>query len=151
MRWLLVLALAACGSKKDPGPTCEQVVDHMLSVTKTQLPGHEMTNLGNQKKAMVAQCEARNMDNDVRTCLMGATTISEIAKCRGAKSDVMERPRRPRVPPGSGSAPTALPFHPSTGSGSAAFVHPPAGSGSAAPTGTGSAGSGSNRGSGSAK
>ena len=126
MRWIVVMiALAGCG-KKDPGPSCDQVVDHMLEVTKTQLMGHENTNLMSQKKAMVTQCEQRDMSSDVRTCLMAARTITEIAKCRGSKTDINERQRRPRPPVGSGSG---------SGSGSARVV----------PTGSGSAGSGSGK------
>ncbi len=124
MRWIVVMiALAGCG-KKDPGPSCDQVVDHMLEVTKAQLMGHENTNMMSQKKAMVAQCEQRDMSSDVRTCLMAAQTITEIAKCRGSKTDINERQRRPRPPVGTGS-----------GSGSAGRV---------VPTGSGS-GSGSGR------
>ena len=120
MRWIVVMiALAGCG-KKDPGPSCDQVVDHMLEVTKTQLMGHENTNLMSQKKAMVAQCEQRDMSRDVRTCLMGAQTITEIAKCRGSKTDINERPRRPRPPggSGSGSAVQVVPTGSGSGSGS---------------------------------
>ena len=124
MRSLVVLAiLVGCG-KKDSGPTCEQVVDHMLEVTKQQLMGHETANLGSQKKAMVAQCESRNMSNEMRTCLMGTKTIADIAKCRGGKTDVLERQRRPRPGSGSGSAP---PVHHGSGSASTA---PGSGSGS---------------------
>src|SRR5512140_3969532 len=111
MRSLVLLLLLSGCSKKDSGPTCEQVVDHMLEVTKQQLMGHEEANLVSQKTAMVAQCEKRNMATEVRTCLMGAQTISDIAKCRGGKTDVLERVRRPRF--GSGSAGSA------SGSGSA--------------------------------
>lgn len=147
-RIVVMIALAGCG-KKDAGPSCEQVVDHMLEVTKTQLMGHENTNLVSQKKAMVTQCEQREMSTDVRTCLMGAQTITEIAKCRGGKTDVMERQRRPRVLPGSasgaGSGSDNQPFrhHPDTvpaGSGSGSGTVP-TGSGSNT-SGSGSSGSG---------
>src|SRR4051794_25041218 len=118
MRWLFVLALVAC-SKKDPGPTCDQVVDHMLDVTKQRLPGHDDTSFGSQKKAMVTSCESRNWTADVRTCLVAAQSISDIAKCRGGRTDILERPRRPRVGSGSGS-----------GSAAAPTVHPPISTGS---------------------
>ncbi len=123
---ILLVILVGCGGKKDPGPTCEQVVDHMLEVTKQQLIGHETANLNSQKKAMVAQCESRNMSDEMRTCLMGTKTIADIAKCRGGKTDVLERQRRPR--PGNGS-----------GSGSAPAAHHGSGSASTAPgSGSGS-------------
>jgi hypothetical protein len=134
VRWLIVLALISCG-KKAEGPTCEQVTDHILEVTKQQLPGHENTNLGIQKKAMVEQCEKKNMPTEVRTCLLGAKTISEIATCRGrGKSNVLEKPRRPR-PPAIGSAGSAA----GSGTGSAAPTTGSAGSAGGSGTGSGSA------------
>jgi len=125
LRIAVLVILVGC-SKKESGPTCEQVVDHMLTVTKTQLMGHEGANFTQQKKAMVAQCEQRNYNAEMRTCLLTTETISDIAKCRGGKTDVFEKPRRPR--PGSGSAKSLPPS-----------MMPPAGSGSA--TGPGSANS----------
>jgi len=129
MRSIVVLiigvALGAC-SKKDPGPSCEQVVDHMLEITKQQLVGHDNVVFASQKKAMVAQCESRNMAAEMRTCLLGTQTISDIAKCRGGKTDVIERPRRairPLKPPGA----RGELLHPRSGAGSAGAI---AGSGS---------------------
>jgi len=121
----LGISLSACGSKSDPGPSCEAVVDHMLDITKQQLVGHDNVVFASQKKAMVAQCKTRNMPAETRKCLIGAETISDIAKCRGGKTDVIERPRRPSIRPvrppganGSNSVPRVVP--PSAGSGSAA-------------------------------
>lgn len=129
-RAFLLVILVGCGGKKDPGPPCDKVVDHMLEVTKQQMMGHENANFGSQRKAMVAQCEQRNMSVEMRTCLLATQTIADIAKCRGGKTDVLERPRKPRAGSGSTTLPTAPP--PS-----------PHGSGSAAATpGSGSAGSG---------
>ncbi len=131
MRSLLMVAiLVGCGGKKDPGPPCEKVVDHMLEITKQQLMGHEGANFNSQRKAMVTQCENRNMSTEMRTCLIGAQTISDIAKCRGGKTDVLEKPRKPRAGSGSGSGSAVKPNPAHTGS---------AGSGTA---GSGSAGSG---------
>jgi|GEM_PF-3191423 len=115
---VLVVILVACGGSKDTGPPCDKVVDHMLEVTKTQLMGHDGANLSSQRKAMVAQCESRNMSNEMRTCLLAAVTISEIAKCRGGKTDVLERPRKPRAGSGSARAPAQHP-HGSNTPGSA--------------------------------
>ena len=131
----LLVILVGCGGKKDSGPTCDQVVDHMLEVTKQQMMGHEGANFNSQRKAMVTQCETRNMSTEMRTCLMGTQTISDIAKCRGGKTDVLEKPRRPR--PGSGSDPKPAVPNPPT-------AHPGPGSSGTArdPHGKGSAGSG---------
>ncbi len=114
---LLLVILVGCGGKKDSGPSCDQVVDHMLEVTKQQMMGHEGANFNSQRKAMVSQCETRNMSTEMRTCLIGAQTIAEIAKCRGGKTDVLEKARRPRAGSGSGSA-VATPPTTQTGSGS---------------------------------
>jgi hypothetical protein len=127
LRVVVLVILVGCG-KKDSGPPCEQVVDHMLEVTKQQLMGHDGANFTQQKKAMVKQCEDRNMTAEVRTCLLAAQTISDIADCRAGKTDVFEKPRKPR--PTSGSA---KPAGSAPGLGSA-----PAGSaGSAAAAGSG--------------
>jgi hypothetical protein len=135
LRVVVLVILVGC-SKKASGPSCEQVVEHMLEVTKQQLMGHDGANFTQQKKAMVKQCEDRNMSAEVRTCLLAAQTISDIANCRGGKTDVFEKPRRPR--PTSGSAKPAG-SSPGIGSGSAA-------SGSAAAPGSdGSAKAGSGR------
>jgi small lipoprotein (TIGR04454 family) len=104
LRAALLVILVGCGGKTDEGPSCDKVVDHMLEVTKTQLSGHEGANFNSQRKAMVAQCETRKMSSEMRTCLVGATTIAEIAKCRGTKSDVIEKPRRPRPGKAPGSS-----------------------------------------------
>jgi hypothetical protein len=133
--WMITIPLLiACGGKKDAdGPTCEQVTDHILEVSKQQMMGHEGINVGGgQRKAMIEQCEKRVMTLEVRTCLMGAKTIAEIATCRGrGKSNVLERPRRPRpgsdsagsagsaVTPGSGNAGSGSGTAPGSGSGSA--------------------------------
>lgn len=103
LRAALLVILVGCGGKKDEGPSCDKVVDHMLEVTQSQLAGHEGANFNSQRKAMVAQCESRKMSSEMRTCLIGASTIAEIAECRGTKSSVIEKPRRPRPgkPPGS--------------------------------------------------
>lgn len=125
-RALVLVILVGCGGKKDEGPPCDKVVDHMLEVTKQQLMGHEGANFNSQRKAMVAQCEQRNMTTEMRTCLLGAQTIADIAKCRGGKTDVLEKPRKPR--PGAGSA-----------RGSAAPPVSPHGSGALGSAGSGSA------------
>lgn len=119
-RAFLLVILVGCGGKKDPGPPCDKVVDHMLEVTKQQMMGHENANFGSQRKAMVAQCEQRNMSLEMRTCLLGTQTIADIAKCRGGKTDVLERPRKPRAGGGSaiGSA-APPPVHPASGSATA--------------------------------
>jgi len=106
MRWIMVAMLvAACGKAEDPGPTCAQVTDHMLEVTKQQLVGHGDMVLG-QRNAMIAQCESRTMPAQTRKCLVAAKTLDAIAACRAGKTDgsptePFEKPRKPRAPRGS--------------------------------------------------
>ncbi len=114
MRWILLamvmVATAAtvvgCGSKSDPGPTCAQITDHMLEVTKQELVGHGDELLG-QRKTMIEQCEGRKLTADQRRCLVAAKDMAGFAACRAGKDPAPgpdEKPRRPRPPVGSGSA-----------------------------------------------
>lgn len=84
MRWILAVALIAGCSKKDEGPSCEKVVDNMLSITKATMTGHGDMELGN-KKQMVDQCVARNMSAEQRTCLATAKDLNTIASCTPKK------------------------------------------------------------------
>ena len=62
----LLLVLVVAGCKKDPGPSCDKITDHMLDLTKQAMPGHDPSLLGD-RKAMIAQCEKRNLTRDQRT------------------------------------------------------------------------------------
>ena len=93
MRWIAIaMVFAGCGKSTDPGPSCAQVVDHMLEVTKQTLVGHDNMVLG-PRDAMIAQCDKRQMPADKRACLMAAKTTAEIGACR-ANSDPAENQRR---------------------------------------------------------
>lgn len=107
---LLVVGLfaLACGKKaEDPGPTCDQVVDHMLEVTKQQMVGHG-AELKTQKAAMVKQCEDRKMPAATRRCLVAAKSLPEIAECRAGKKPEGAAGPGPARPP-AGSAGSAAP------------------------------------------
>lgn len=108
----LLLVLVVAGCKKDPGPSCEQISDHMLDVTKTAMPGHDPSYLGD-RKAMIAQCEKRNLTRDQRTCLMKAKTLPELGDCG---------PKKPAAPPTP--TPTAPSGTAPSGSGSTASGAP---------------------------
>lgn len=85
MRWLILVALASCGSKDD-GPSCEKVVDNMLVITKSAMPaGHDGMDAGNSKKAMIDQCVARKMSADERRCLASAKDVAGMAACTPKK------------------------------------------------------------------
>lgn len=112
---LLVLVVAGC-KKEPPPPTCEQISDHMLEVTKLAMPGHDPSYLGD-RKAMVAQCEKRNLSREVRNCLMKATTLEGLGACQAGSKKPEPQPTRP-LPTTAPEAPApAQPAAPS-GSGS---------------------------------
>jgi hypothetical protein len=103
---LIALLLVAC-KKDDPGPSCEQVTDHMLEVTK-QLPGHDGMNMMGvtDRKAMIQQCTQRGYTKQERLCLFQARSIDAFAGCR--KTQVPSTLHPPVTPPpgapaGSGS------------------------------------------------
>jgi hypothetical protein len=80
---LLVLVLAACSKKADPGPSCGQISDHLLDVMKT-LPGHGDQALADRKQ-MIDQCEKRQYPPGVRRCLVEAKTLDDLATCQKAE------------------------------------------------------------------
>jgi hypothetical protein len=91
--WLIVLVVAGC--KKDPPPaSCEQISDHMLDVTKQAMPGHDPSYLGD-RKAMIEQCEKRNLTREMRNCLMKATTLPALGECQGTHKKPDPQPTRP--------------------------------------------------------
>jgi hypothetical protein len=114
MRYLLLAALlVAC--KEDPGPSCEKISDHMLEVTKQAMPGHDPSYLGD-RKAMIAQCEKRNLTREVRNCLMKATTLPELGACQTKDKKPEPEPTRP-LPTTAPEAPGPAQPAPPTGSG----------------------------------
>jgi hypothetical protein len=74
---LVALVVAAC-HKAEPGPPCEQVVDHLLDVTRAQQDLKQLS----QRKTMVEHCE-RKLTADERTCLLAAKDSGAIAACQG--------------------------------------------------------------------
>lgn len=82
MRALIVaLGLAACGRDNASAPSCDQVVDHLLDVTKQQLAGHGSAELG-RRDDMIAQCKELDLPAGKRACLVGAKTLTELAACK---------------------------------------------------------------------
>jgi hypothetical protein len=81
---LLALGLVAACSKSEPAPSCADVVDHTLAVTKIKYD-HGGMELGD-RKGMVAQCEKENFSADMRRCLMAAKNLEEVGKCRPKKA-----------------------------------------------------------------
>jgi hypothetical protein len=95
VRAAVLVFLLACGGKsaENAGPTCAQVMDHILELTKNQLVGHG-DEVKSERAAMVKQCEDRNMPAEARKCLFEAKTLDDISKCRTA-SGPAEKQRKP--------------------------------------------------------
>ena len=94
---VLVLSLvAACGGKKsddDTAPTCAQVVDHMLVITKQEMiAGHDGMG-GKMKAQMVAQCETgpSAMSAELRHCVINAKDVNALGECTAKTGKPPER------------------------------------------------------------
>ena len=110
MKWLLVLALASCGpghsapAHPAPPPTaqpdahvaatakpspsaaeCEQLRDHAIGLTHTQLTDDELANVRMQLETLVAECQT--MPRAAYTCAMAATTMAELTGCDSAHAE----------------------------------------------------------------
>ena len=119
-RFVVIAALLlACGNKQneDPGPSCDQVVDHMLALTKQQLPGHDPEQLGN-KKQMVDECVRRNLTAQERKCVLAAKTFVELAQCRKSGPAGVPGRATPPAPPTEPAPTRPLPTGSADGSGS---------------------------------
>jgi hypothetical protein len=95
---IVLLALVACGKKSDDdtAPTCAQVVDHMLVITKQEMiAGHDGMG-GKMKAQMVAQCETgpSAMSAELRHCVINAKDVNALGECT-AKTGTPP-PRRPQ-------------------------------------------------------
>lgn len=80
---VVALALGACSSSKkaaDPGPSCADVVDNIMKVTKEKLAGHGDLQVQN-RSVMIQQCEKRKLSPEQRTCLAAAKDLNAIATC----------------------------------------------------------------------
>lgn len=83
VRSLLVVALllTGCSKKDDPGPSCDQVVTHLLEVTKIAYPGHAGMGEMGDRKTMIEQCEQKHLTADQRRCLVAAKDLDGLAGC----------------------------------------------------------------------
>jgi hypothetical protein len=84
MRWSLaavsIMLFAASCHKQDPGPTCDQIVDNLLKVTKQVMAGHPGM-AGGDRGALLAHCAKRQLAPEVRQCLATAPSLDAIAAC----------------------------------------------------------------------
>ena len=93
---LLTISVSGCG-KKDSGPPCDQVVDHMMDVTKQMMPGHDPASLGNRKQ-LIDDCKSRKMSAATRRCLLDAKSFNDLATCR-ARDQKTSTPTPPPITP----------------------------------------------------
>ena len=98
---LVLLLVVACQKKADTGPPCDQVVDHMLDITKQVLVGHESMTKSMRAQA-IAQCEQRNMPKEMRECILAAKDTEALSTCRGAAPARVPTPPPPAVPADGG-------------------------------------------------
>ncbi|HUJ63714.1 MAG TPA: hypothetical protein VLX92_34680 [Kofleriaceae bacterium] len=95
MRWIAVAALVVCAcgkSSSESGPTCEQVVDHMLDVMKAGRPGAAPIA---QRDAAVAGCKQQSFPIEQRRCILAAHDVLALSKCRPS-----DHPAHVQLPPG---------------------------------------------------
>jgi hypothetical protein len=108
---LLAAFLVACSKKDHAGPSCDQVVDRMLELTKQMIPGHDPQSLGDRTQ-MIDQCKQRNMPAEVRACIVAAKNLDDLATChrKGNSTAKPEAAPPPSAPPAP--APTPAPTRP---------------------------------------
>lgn len=109
MKRCLLLALVLVACKKGPtGPSCDKIADHMLEVTKQQMPGHAGMGDFGDRKGMIAQCEKRNLSAAMRNCLMAAKSLGEFADCQAKEKPPTTAPVPPPATPPQGTVPTPV-------------------------------------------
>jgi hypothetical protein len=108
---LIAAVLVAC-HKGDAGPPCEAVVDHMQTLMKQMMPGHDEAALGDRKQ-MIDQCQQRKMPAKTRQCIVDAKSFNDLAACN-AGTQKTTTPTPPPVTP----VPPAPPNATGAGSGS---------------------------------
>jgi hypothetical protein len=129
--FMVVVALGACGSKKEEAPGCEPAVDNAIKLSRDAIPDDKTA--AKAREVSLARCNEDKWADETRRCLVAAKVAGDVAKCgTPAERKKLEEAVAAAMmgsDPGSGS---------DVGSGSGS-----AGSGSAMGSGSGSAGSGS--------
>lgn len=67
----IVLALVLAGCQGSAEPTCAQVADHMLAITK-----------GGDRATAIQGCEERKLGKQAKLCLLAAKTVADLADCQ---------------------------------------------------------------------
>lgn len=79
MRLAWLVFLVACGSSES-GPSCEQMVDHVIQVTK-QATGKEPSPEVGDRATQIKKCTDRKIPAETRTCILAAPSLTAIADC----------------------------------------------------------------------
>lgn len=73
---LFVAVLAGC--QGTPEPTCAQVADHMLAITKQAM--------GADRAGAIQRCEDRKLSRQAKLCLLAAKTVADLASCQSGSA-----------------------------------------------------------------
>jgi hypothetical protein len=78
----LVVSMVVAGAckNKDDGPSCAQVVDHMLDVLKQGLTGHGTIEVSDRQQR-IQYCEQHQLSVDARRCLFAAKDLATFGDC----------------------------------------------------------------------
>jgi hypothetical protein len=109
--WIAIALALGCGcerKKEDPGPTCEQVADHMNEISRKAYPGHGDMMPASSRKVYVAQCQSRKLTGKQRRCILDAQSIEAMAACMPREKPDEKKPGGARGMP----APPAPPAQP---------------------------------------
>ncbi len=112
MRWMwiaLVLALGCERKQEPPGPSCEQVADHMNEIARKAYPGHADMMPAGSRKAYVASCESRKLTGKQRRCMLQAQSLDAMAQCMPRDKADAKKPEGRAGPPVPSAAPGAAP------------------------------------------
>jgi hypothetical protein len=112
-KWIAIalgsVLAAGCG-KKDDGPPCTQVAEHVNEIVSKAYPGHGDMMPASDRKTYVQTCEAHKLTGKQRRCMVEAKSVEALAAClpqdQGGKAD--EKKPGPAAPPAP-AAPSATP------------------------------------------
>jgi len=132
-RWMwIAIGLAAggaAGCKRDAGPPCTKVADHVAEVVTKEHPGHGEMMPESARKQWVATCQARKLTGKQRQCMLDAKTSEGLAAClpKEKPDDKVPAGGVPvPIPPSPGATPPAATPPPAAGATPPAGTTPPA-------------------------
>ncbi len=71
------LGLAACGGKGD----CDKAVDHMIALTKADLPEDRAAQAATDRDKLVAKCKEEGLSKKQEECILSAKKLAELTAC----------------------------------------------------------------------